>query len=196
MNKKVLLFLGQGFESYEASAFIDVMGWSREEGIEAVDLVTTALRPELKCNWNLIAKPEIDFSEVKIDDYDALALPGGFEGAGFFEDTYDERFQDLLREFNRQGKIIATICVAAIPVAKSGILNGRNATTWDLNEGHRRKLLAELGAIVLDEQMVVDQNIITSTGPATAIPVALKLLEMLTSEENMEVVKQNMRFKV
>ena len=97
MNKKVLLFLGQGFESYEASAFIDVMGWSREEGIEAVDLVTTALRPELKCNWNLIAKPEIDFSEVKIDDYDALALPGGFEGAGFFEDTYDERFQDLLR---------------------------------------------------------------------------------------------------
>ena len=110
------------------------------------------------------------------------------------KDTFDERFQNLVREFNKQGKPIAAVCVAAIPLGKSGILNSRKATTWDLNEGHRRKQLAEMGAIVQDEQLVVDKNIITSTGPATALPVAFKLLEMLTSEENLLRVKKEMRF--
>ena len=52
---------------------------------------------------------------------------------GFYEDANDERFLNLIREFNRRDKLIATICVAALPIAKSGVLNQRNATTWDLN---------------------------------------------------------------
>ena len=39
-NKRVLLFLAQGFEAYEASVFTDVMGWSRSFGNAAVDLIT------------------------------------------------------------------------------------------------------------------------------------------------------------
>jgi len=195
-TKKVLLFLAQGFEEYEASVFTDVIGWSRVYGKEAVDLVTTGLRNEIKCTWNLIVKPELDFSKVHVDDYDALAIPGGFETAGFYEDAYDERFLELIRDFDRQGKVIAAVCVAAMPLGKSGVLKGRNATTYDLNEGIRRKQLAGFGATILDEQVVVDKNIITSTGPATGIEVAFRLLEMLTDKENAEVIKEYMRFKV
>ena len=194
MAKKVLLFLAQGFEAYEASVFTDVFGWSREAGLEPVDLITTGLRSEMKCYWNLIVKPELPFSEINIEDYDALAIPGGAGEAGFYEDAYDERFLNLIREFNRRGKIIASICVAALPIAKSGVLNQRNATTWDLNNGVRRKQLADFCVKVQDEQLVVDNNIITSTGPATSLDVAFKLLEMLTSIENVNEVKTNMRF--
>ena len=194
MAKKVLLFLAQGFEAYEASVFTDVFGWSREVGLEAVDLITTGLRSEMKCYWNLIVKPELPFSEINIEDFDALAIPGGAGEAGFYEDAYDERFLNLIREFNRRGKIIASICVAALPIAKSGVLNQRNATTWDLNNGVRRKQLADFCVKVQDEQLVVDNNIITSTGPATSLDVAFKLLEMLTSIENVNEVKTNMRF--
>ena len=63
-NKKVLLFLSQGFEAYEAGVFTDVIGWSRELGIEPVDMISTALRPEIKCKWNLIVRPEIEFDKV------------------------------------------------------------------------------------------------------------------------------------
>jgi 4-methyl-5(b-hydroxyethyl)-thiazole monophosphate biosynthesis len=56
-----------------------------------VDLITTGLRNEIKCKWNFIVKPEIDFSKIEVDDYDALAIPGGFEQAGFYKDAYDER---------------------------------------------------------------------------------------------------------
>ena len=196
MAKKVLLFLAQGFEAYEASVFTDVFGWSRDAGLEPVDLITTGLRSEVKCYWNLIVKPELDFSEINIEDYDALAIPGGAGEAGFYEDAYDERFLNLIREFNRRGKLIASICVAALPIAKSGVLNQRNATTWDLNNGVRRKQLADFCVKVQDEQLVVDNNIITSTGPATSLDVAFKLLEMLTSIENVNEVKTNMRFIV
>lgn len=196
MAKKVLLFLAQGFEAYEASVFTDVFGWSREAGLEPVDLITTSLRSEMKCYWNLIVKPELPFSEINIDDYDALAIPGGAGEAGFFEDAYDERFLNLIREFNRRGKLIASICVAALPIAKSGVLNQRKATTWDLNNGIRRNQLADFCVKVQDEQLVVDNNIITSTGPATSLDVAFKLLEMLTNIENVIEVKTNMRFIV
>ncbi|SHF70129.1 4-methyl-5(b-hydroxyethyl)-thiazole monophosphate biosynthesis [Bacteroides luti] len=194
MAKKVLLFLAQGFEAYEASVFTDVFGWSREVGFEPVDLITTGLRSEVKCYWNLVVKPELPFSEINIEDYDALAIPGGAGEAGFYEDAYDERFLNLIREFNRRGKLIASICVAALPIAKSGVLNQRNATTWDLNNGVRRKQLADFCVKVQDEQLVVDNNIITSTGPATSLDVAFKLLEMLTSIESVNEVKTNMRF--
>jgi 4-methyl-5(b-hydroxyethyl)-thiazole monophosphate biosynthesis len=194
MNKKVLLFLSQGFEEYEASAFTDVIGWSRAFGTEHVDLVTTGLRSSIKCTWNFVVRPELDFDKIKIKDFDALAIPGGFEKSGFYEDAYDERFLNLIRGFDNNNKIIASICVAALPIAKSGVLKNRNATTYDLLDGLRRKQLAEFGAIVMDEKIVIDKNIITSTGPSTAVDVAFTLLEMLTDKENVEAVKKYMRF--
>jgi protein deglycase len=196
MTKKVLLFLSQGFEAYEASVFTDVFGWSRESGIESVDLITTGLRPTVKCYWNLIVQPELPFDQIDIDDFDALAIPGGAGDAGFYEDAYDERFLDLIRKFNEKGKLIASICVAALPIGKSGVLRNRKATTWDLNDGVRRKQLADFGVTVLDKQLVVDKNIITSTGPATGLDVAFKLLEMLTDIQNVNEIKRNMRFSL
>jgi 4-methyl-5(b-hydroxyethyl)-thiazole monophosphate biosynthesis len=115
MDKKVLLFLAQGFEEYEASVFTDVIGWSRIYGTEPVGLITTGLRTEIKCTWNLVVKPEIEFDKINVKDFDALAIPGGFENAGFYQDAYDERFLSLIREFDKEGKIIASICVAALP---------------------------------------------------------------------------------
>jgi len=193
--KRVLLFLAQGFEAYEASVFTDVIGWSRSFGIEPVDLVTTGLRSEIKCTWNLTVCPEIEFDKIDAMDFDALAIPGGFENAGFYEDAYDERFLNLIREFDKENKIIASICVAALPIGKSGVLTNRKATSYDLMDGLRRKQLADFGANVQDEMIVVDKNVITSTGPSTGLDVAFRLLEMLTDLENVNIVKKYMRFE-
>jgi protein deglycase len=81
-----------------------------------------------------------------------------------------------------------------VPVAKSGILKDRNATTYDLSDIYGRKYLAGLGVNVQDKHMVIDRNIITSTGPATGLDVSFKLLEMLTSQKNVDEVKKHMRF--
>lgn len=193
-KKKVLLFLAQGFEAYEASVFTDVMGWSRSFSNNPVDLITTGLRPELRCTWNLIVRPELEFEKINIHDFDALAISGGFEKAGFYDDAYDERFLNLIREFDKEGKIIAAICVSALALGKSGVLKGRKATTYDLLDGMRKKQLTDFGAKVQDESVVIDKNIITSSGPSTGLDVAFSLLEMLTDKENVDVVKKYMRF--
>ncbi len=157
-------------------------------------MTTTALRPEVKCKWNFNIRPEIEFDRINANDYDALAIAGGFEDAGFYEDVFDERFLNLIRNFDKDEKIIAAVCAAAIPLGKSGVLVGRNATTYDLCDGFRRKQLVKYGANVQDKHIVVDKNIITSTGPATGLEVSFKLLEMLTSANNVDEIKIHMRF--
>lgn len=38
--------------------------------------------------------------EIKVNEYDALAIPGGFEEFGFYEEAYDIKFLDLIRAFH------------------------------------------------------------------------------------------------
>lgn len=193
--KKVLLLLANGFEAVEASVFTDVMGWNKLEGDGTTDLVTVGLRDKIKCTWNFTVIPEMHISDVNIDEFDALAIPGGYEEAGFYEEAFSRDFLNLIREFDKAGKIIASICVGALPIGKSGVLTNRNATTYNLGDGKRQKQLFELGANVLaNKPIVIDKNIITSYNPSTAFEVAFKLLEMLTSKENCNKVKKLMGF--
>ncbi|PKM75701.1 MAG: DJ-1 family protein [Firmicutes bacterium HGW-Firmicutes-15] len=192
--KKVLLLLANGFEAFEASVFTDVFGWNRLEGDGTTELVTAGMRPSLKCTWNFTVIPEIQIYNLNVDEYDALAIPGGFEEAGFYEDAFNEEFLNVIRQFNKKGKTIASICVGALPIGKSGVLKGRNGTTYHLNNGNRQQQLAEYGVNIINTPIVVDKNIITSYSPSTALDVAFKLLETLTSIENCNNVKKLMGF--
>jgi 4-methyl-5(b-hydroxyethyl)-thiazole monophosphate biosynthesis len=193
--KKVCLLLPNGFEAVEASVFTDVIGWNKAEGDGSTELVTVGTRRELTCTFYFTVIPEKVLDEVDADEFDALALPGGFETAGFYDDAFREDVLEFIRAFNRQGKVIASICVGALALGKSGILNGRNATTYNLNGQLRQRQLAEMGAnVIADQPIVVDKNIITSYNPSTAFDVAFALLESLTSRENKEHVKRLMGF--
>jgi len=174
--------------------FTDVLGWSRDIGDAPVTVLTAGRRAQIKCTWNLIVTPESQLSEISADGYDALAVPGGFEEAGFYEDAYHEDFLKIIRQFHESNKIIASICVGALPLGKSGILKNRKATTYHLLDGKRKNQLRSFGAYVQDRAIVVDDNIITSASPATALDVAFTLLRMLTSPENEKKVKQAMGF--
>ncbi|MHB9937029.1 DJ-1 family protein [Clostridium sporogenes] len=193
--KKVLLLLANGFEAVEASVFADVIGWNKLEGDGTTELITVGIRENLKCTFNFTVIPEMHVSEVNIDEFDALAIPGGFEEAGFYEDAYNKDFLNIIREFDKSGKTIASICVGALPIGKSGVLVDRNATTYNLGNGKRQNQLSKFGANVLaDTSIVIDKNIITSYNPSTAFHVAFKLLELLTSKENCVNVKRLMGF--
>lgn len=83
--KKVLLLLANGFEAVEASVFTDVIGWNKLEGDGNTDLVTVGIREKLKCTFNFTVIPEISISEVKIDEFHALAIPGGLKKRDFMK---------------------------------------------------------------------------------------------------------------
>ena len=193
-SKKVLVFLAKAFEVMEFSVFVDVLGWARVDYGHNLFVDTCGFTEKVMSTFNVPVIVDKTISEINIDEYDALAIPGGFEEFGFYEEAYDERFLKLIREFNAKGKIIAAICSGAFPLGKSGVLKNRKATTYHLKNGYWQNKLKEFGVNVVNEPIVIDGNIITSYCPETAPKVAFELLKMLTSEEEMEIVKKAMGF--
>ena len=192
--KRVLLLLAEGFETYEASVFIDVIGWNLVEGDHSTQLFTCGFQKEVKTSFGQKFVVDYLIGEINADTFDALAIPGGFEKYDFYKDAYDEKFLQFIREFNAKGKIIASICVGALPVGKSGVLTGRSGTTYSLS-GNRLQTLKEFGVAVVNQPIVVDGNIITSWNPSTAIDVALQLLELLTTKTNASHIRRIMGFQ-
>jgi 4-methyl-5(b-hydroxyethyl)-thiazole monophosphate biosynthesis len=193
--KRVLLLLAEGFEMYEASVFIDVIGWNLTGGNGQTELFTCGLKKEITSSFNQKLVADYVADEINVDDFHALAIPGGFEEYHFYTDAYSVRFSEIIRLFYQKKKTIASICTGAFPVAKTGILNGKKATTYNLNPV-RQHTLRSMGVNVINEPLVEDDNIITSWNPSTAVNVAFLLLEKLTDKQNADLVKKKMGFAV
>ena len=191
---KVLVFCAKGFETMEFSVFIDVLGWARNDYGYDIQVETCGFQKEVISTFNVPIIVDRLIEEIDVNDYDALAIPGGFEEYGFYEEAYNEKFLDLIKDFDKQNKIIASICVGALPLGKSGILKGRKATTYHLRDAYRQKQLAEFGANVINQRIVVDKNIITSYCPETAPDVVFELLNKLVGYEKMSIVRQAMGY--
>jgi 4-methyl-5(b-hydroxyethyl)-thiazole monophosphate biosynthesis len=192
---KVLLFCNKGFETMEFAPFVDVMGWARNDYHYDIEVITCGFTKNVTSTFDIQIVVDKVISEVNVDDYDALAIPGGFEEFGFYEEAYDERFLSLIREFDKKGKYIASICVGALPIGASGILKGRRATTYHLRDGYRQKQLEEFGVnVVQNQRIVIDNNVVTSFCPETAADVAFQLLIWLVGEEKACVVSDAMGY--
>lgn len=181
---KVLLLCLKAFETMEFSVFVDVFGWARDEKNCDIQVVTCGFQNTVISTFEVPVIMDKTIDEVCVDDYDALAIPGGFQVYGFQEEAFHAKTSTLIQSFHQQNKPIATVCVAAFVLANSGILYGKRATTYHLLNGLRQKELAEYeGITVINEPVVIDGNIITSYCPQTAVHVAFSLLEMLTSKQ-------------
>ena len=192
---KVLLFLAKGFETMEASVFIDVFGWAKVSYGYDVEVVTCGVHETVISAFGVPVKVDVLLSDVDSEEYDALAIPGGFEEYGFYDEAFSSEIGKLIKDFDARKKGIASVCVGALALAHSGILKGRRATTYHLNYGIRQKQLAAYDVEVVNEPVVIDDNIITSFCPQTAPYVALDLLEKLVGNEKMLIVKTAMGFE-
>jgi 4-methyl-5(b-hydroxyethyl)-thiazole monophosphate biosynthesis len=191
--KKVMMLIANGVEPLEMSAFSDVLGWAALVGDEAVELIDVGLQPQIKTTFGLQLQPNYLLADIDVNDFDALAVPGGFEPSGFYDDALSESFLEVIRHFSSAKKVIASVCVSAIALGEAGVLIGKKATTYHQFGGKRKDQLTASGAIFIDQAVVVDDNIITSTGPGTAIEVALTLLEKISNKNNANNVRKIMR---
>lgn len=191
---KVLILLAKGFETMEFSVFIDIFGWARHELNLDIHTKTAGFTPVVESTFGVPVTVDRLLEDINAEDYAALAIPGGFEEFGFYEEAYAEPFLEVIRGFHAAGKPIATVCVAALPLAKSGVLQGRRGTTYHLRGGDRQERLRKMGVLVQNEPVVTDGNLITSWCPQTAPEVAFRLLEMLSSQEQAEKVKYRMGY--
>lgn len=180
---KVLVPLAQGCEELEAVTIIDLLV---RGGIEVVTVsldnerVITASR-----GVQLLAKTTLD--AVLGETFDLVVLPGGLPGADYLQQ--DARLIQLLQATVAQGGYVAAICAAPKVLVTAGLLNHRRATSYP---GVIDRTPAE-GMIYLNQPVVVDDRIITSKGPGTAMDFALTLVEMLKGAVVRQQVEQGLQ---
>lgn len=129
---KILLLCLNAFETMEFSSFVDVMGWAHDDFNCDIVVDICGFNRTIVSTFGVSITADILIDDVDVDQYDALAIPGGFEEYGFYKEAYHEKTLNLIRSFHSQHKPIASVCVAAFPLAKSGILKNRKAQ-WDIN---------------------------------------------------------------
>lgn len=103
--------------------------------------------------------PDLTIPEARVEDYDALLLPGGVGNPDRLRS--DEGAVALIRAFDKAGKPIGAICHAPWLLAEADVLRGRRATSWP----SIRTDIRNAGAAVVDEAAVTDGNIVTSRNP-------------------------------
>lgn len=192
--KKVLMLLANGVEPLEMAAFTDILGWADLLGDEKIELVMAGLRPEIISTFGITIRPNRMLVDLDLDEFDALALPGGFEPSGFYEEALSEPYLAAIKHFINAQKIVASVCVSSLSLGRAGVLKEKKATIYHQVGGRRKQQLVDTGAVFIDQPIVRDGNIITSTGPGTASEVAFLLIEMLTNQINARTIRRIMRF--
>lgn len=193
MSKRVLILLANGFEVMEAGCFTEVFGWASIYGDMQFEQLSIGLRTPIRTTFGFDVLPEKLLDEIRADDFDALVIPGGFADAGFYEEALSEPFLDVIRNFHTRQAPIAAVCVASLSLAAAGVLSGRNATIYHQVGGARKAELQGHGALFVDEPLVIDGHLMTSTGPGTGVELALKLLEIRSTPKFAQEIRERMR---
>jgi 4-methyl-5(b-hydroxyethyl)-thiazole monophosphate biosynthesis len=118
--------------------------------------------------------------------FDLIVLPGGLPGAEHLRDN--EPLQTLIKKQAVENRYLGAICAAPIALAKAGLLKHRTATSYP-------GVLAGLNdaSISISEKAVeIDDKIITSRGPGTAMDFALTLIELLEGKDIRDRVNQQL----
>ena len=104
-------------------------------------------------------KVEKPVKNASVADYDALVLPGGVANPDFLRTDPDA--VSFVRDFMTSGKPVAAICHGPWTLIEAGVVDGRTLTSWP----SLRTDLANAGATWVDEQVFVDDTLITSRKP-------------------------------
>ena len=78
---------------------------------------------------------------------------------------------------------------------ESGYIKDKKVTTYLLDNKRYFNQLKNYNIIPVEEEIVKDNNLFTCSGPGNALELSFRLLEKLTSKENLEIVKKNMFLK-
>lgn len=158
MTKRVLIVATDGFEQSELEGPKKAL---EDAGIETVvaSLKSGSITGWKDKNWGDAVAVNLTIEEVEVTDYDALLLPGGQMNPDILRT--EDSVIDLINDFDDLDKPIAAICHAPWLLVEADIVDGRTVTSWP----SIRVDLANAGADVVDEEVVVDGNLITSRNP-------------------------------
>ncbi|HEX4213564.1 MAG TPA: type 1 glutamine amidotransferase domain-containing protein [Candidatus Dormibacteraeota bacterium] len=118
-------------------------------------------------------KADIDASEARVEDFDAVIIPGGYSPDLM---RREPKMVAFVRDMDAAGKTVAAICHAGWMLVSAGVLKGRRATSF---MSIRDDMIAA-GADYVDEAVVVDRNLVTSRFPADLPAFSRAIIDQLS----------------
>ncbi len=153
-DARILILATDGFEDSE---LLDPRTSLIEAGAEVV--LAAPEEKEIKGDKGAQLRPDARIDAVTSRDFDALLLPGGTKNPDKLR--IDRDAVALVREFVSAGKPVAAICHAPWLLAEADVIQGKTVTGWP----SVRTDLKNAGAEVVDREVVVDGNLVTSRKP-------------------------------
>lgn len=182
---------------------------ARDLNQDTKDQILEANSPKSTSGCSVKQTPNLD--ENLIDDFDAILLPGGLPGAKFLAQS--KKLGAVLRKFSARGKKIVAICAAPWALASAGVLRGEfvcypgfEKQVLSANDEFMRVQNGEKNSQICaenlqnelkfcgDKNVVINGNIFTSKGPATAMEFALILVREICGERKYREIKSDLLF--
>jgi protease I len=173
MSRKILMVIAPDqFRDEELlvprQAF-EAQGWQ-------VDTASTQTG-EAKGMLGAVEQVQKDLNAVASQNYDATIVVGGMGSPEYLWNNAE--LHRILENANQQKKVVAAICLSGAVLAKAGLLNGKQATVWEMPES--LEALKAGGADYTGQPVTVDGNIVTANGPDAAAEFAKSVIERVNA---------------
>ena len=158
-DKKIAILTEEGFEEVELT--------SPKEALKAAGATVHVISPQSgtikawnKDNWGIEVDVDKQLDSVSPDDYDALVLPGGVLNPDKLRQN--KSAVAFVSAFLDEGKPVAAICHGPQLLIETGLIGGRTLTSFPSLQTD----LKNAGANWIDQEVVVDNGLVTSRSPA------------------------------
>lgn len=173
MKKSALVLVAEGCEEIETVTVVDVL---RRAHVE-VTLAAVGTVKEVKMSRGVSLVADVLLcafaTPQAVDAFDAVILPGGLKGAQTF--SKDSACQGLLKAFDATGaKLVAAMCASTTALHAAGVGKGKKATSYP---AFREQLTSFYN--YQESPVVIDEHLITSRAPGTAMAWALAIVQEL-----------------
>jgi protease I len=153
-DAKILMIATDGFEDSELLKPLQML---RERGAQVT--LASLKKQEIEGDNGATVMPDAEVSGLTSADFDALLLPGGTKNPDALR--MEEQVVRTIREFADAGKPVAAICHGPWLLVEADVIRGRTVTGWP----SIRTDLRNAGGEVVDQEVAVDGNIVTSRMP-------------------------------
>lgn len=171
---KVACIVADGFEDSE----FDIPRRRLEEVGYQVEVIGAEAGQELKgYKGRITTRVQRGIADVRTENYEGLLIPGGQSPDRL---RADPRFVKFVQSFDQTKRPLAAVCHGPQLLMAAGLVKGRTLTAWPTVQ----KDLWQMGAEVRDEEVVVDDNWITSRKPDDLEAFSARMIEELRELEN------------
>lgn len=179
-SKSIAVILAEGFEEGEAITIVDIL---RRAGFTCD---TVGLLAETVTGSHSITIKADKILSSEIENYDMIVLPGGMPGAANLRDS--DPLIKIVKNMYHANKFVSAMCAGPIVLERAGLLDGHNYTAYP---GYEKRIVST--GVFLNDIVVIDNNLITSRGPATVYEFAYALVDQLGGDS--KTVKERMLYQ-